>query len=224
MLGLATGSTPVSAYAQLVEWHRKGDLDFSRVTSINLDEYCGLDGSSDQSYRYFMNQHLFSKVNIAAQNTHVPCGTAPDVEAECARYDALIERMGGIDLQLLGIGHNGHIGFNEPSDRLIPGTHCVQLGERAPFRPTRASFQTPARFRAKPLPWGSAPFCRPAGCCWWPATTRLIFCAVHSMARLRRRFRLRFFSSTPTWWLLQPAICKRNGKASEPEQARRLFL
>lgn len=129
VLGLATGSTPIGTYEQLVEWYKKGDIDFSHVTSINLDEYCGLDVTSDQSYRYFMNTHLFDHVNIDKANTYVPDGKASDMEAECLRYDALIDSYGGMDLQLLGLGNNGHIGFNEPSDSFIPGTHCVDLAE-----------------------------------------------------------------------------------------------
>jgi len=129
VLGLATGSTPIGTYENLAELHKKGRVDFSQVTTINLDEYCGLEPTHDQSYRYFMNKHLFSKINIKLENTHVPNGKADDIDAECARYDDLIEKAGGIDLQLLGIGHNGHIGFNEPSDEFVPDTHCVSLAE-----------------------------------------------------------------------------------------------
>ncbi len=129
VLGLATGSTPIGTYKQLIEWYEKGDLDFSEVKSINLDEYVGLTGDHDQSYRYFMNTNLFNHVNIDKSKTNVPSGAAEDLEAECARYDALIESMGGIDLQLLGIGHNGHIGFNEPADSFVVPTHVVELGE-----------------------------------------------------------------------------------------------
>lgn len=129
VLGLATGSTPIGTYKQLVEWYNKGDIDFSKVTSINLDEYIGLDGSSDQSYRYFMNEHLFNHININMENTHVPNGKAKDMEAECKNYDELIADMGGIDLQLLGIGHNGHIGFNEPDHAFEKTTHIVHLGQ-----------------------------------------------------------------------------------------------
>lgn len=129
VLGLATGSTPIGTYKQLIEWYEKGDLDFSEVKSINLDEYVGLTGDHDQSYRYFMNTNLFNHVNIDKAKTNVPSGVAEDLEAECKRYDALIEEMGGIDLQLLGIGHNGHIGFNEPADSFVVPTHVVELGE-----------------------------------------------------------------------------------------------
>lgn len=129
VLGLATGSTPVGAYRQLVEWCEKGDLDFSRIHSVNLDEYKGLSGEHDQSYRYFMNHNLFDHVNICKENTNVPNGLAEDAQAECSRYDDVIRRLGGIDLQLLGIGGNGHIGFNEPCDVFEKGTHVVTLTE-----------------------------------------------------------------------------------------------
>lgn len=129
VLGLATGSTPIGTYEKLIEMNKAGKVDFSKVTSINLDEYVGLTGDHDQSYRYFMNDKLFNHVNINKENTNVPNGVAADIEAECKRYDALIEEKGGIDLQLLGIGHNGHIGFNEPCDIFEKNTHRVQLGE-----------------------------------------------------------------------------------------------
>ncbi len=129
VLGLATGSTPIGAYDQLVEWHRDNGLSFERVRSVNLDEYRGLGGDHDQSYRYFMNEHLFSRVNIDLKNTNVPNGLAADPAAECARYDNLIESLGGIDLQLLGLGRNGHIGFNEPADAFTLGAHVVELSE-----------------------------------------------------------------------------------------------
>ncbi|HZK27585.1 MAG TPA: glucosamine-6-phosphate deaminase [Thermoclostridium sp.] len=129
VLGLATGSTPIGTYAQLIELCKNGNVDFSQVTTINLDEYYGLDPSHDQSYRYYMNKNLLTKVNINLANTYLPNGKVEDVEAECTRYDKLIEELGGIDLQLLGIGHNGHIGFNEPSDEFVMDTYCVNLGE-----------------------------------------------------------------------------------------------
>lgn len=127
VLGLATGSSPLGTYANLAEKCRKGELDFSKVTSVNLDEYVGLDSGNDQSYRYFMNTNLFSKINIDINNTNVPNGCADDIEAECRRYDQLIESLGGIDLQLLGIGLDGHIGFNEPADKFVKDTNLVTL-------------------------------------------------------------------------------------------------
>lgn len=129
VLGLATGSSPIGTYDQLVEWYEKGDLDFSTVKTVNLDEYRGLTHDNDQSYYYFMHEHLFDRVNIDPANTNVPDGTEPDAEKECARYEELIKSYGGIDLQLLGLGHNGHIGFNEPADAYTVTTNCVDLTE-----------------------------------------------------------------------------------------------
>ncbi len=129
VLGLATGSTPIGTYKQLIEWYKKGDLDFSAVRSINLDEYVSLDGSNDQSYRYFMNDNFFDHINIDKNNTYVPCGVAEDLEKECEAYDKRIEDFGGIDLQLLGIGLDGHIGFNEPDSSFVKNTHVVDLHE-----------------------------------------------------------------------------------------------
>ena len=129
-LGLATGSTPLGIYDQLTEWYKKGDLDFSAVHSVNLDEYRGLPKENDQSYYYFMHKNLFDRVNIRLENTNVPNGMEPDAEKECRRYEKLIADLGGIDLQLLGLGHNGHIGFNEPGEAFEKETHCVDLQER----------------------------------------------------------------------------------------------
>ncbi|TGY96780.1 glucosamine-6-phosphate deaminase [Petralouisia muris] len=130
VLGLATGSSPIGTYQNLVKWHQQGDLDFSQVTTINLDEYKGLPRDNDQSYYYFMNEHLFSKVNINKDRTFLPDGTEPDSAAACQKYNEIIHATGGADLQLLGLGHNGHIGFNEPSDAFEKETHCVTLSER----------------------------------------------------------------------------------------------
>ena len=129
VLGLATGSTPIGVYDQLVEWYNKKDLSFLRTRSVNLDEYRGLSSTHEQSYRYFMQTHLFDRVDILPENTHVPNGLAADPDAECARYDQVIQNLGGIDLQLLGMGRNGHIGFNEPCDVFVMGTHLVNLTE-----------------------------------------------------------------------------------------------
>lgn len=129
VLGLATGSTPIGTYDQLVEWYNKGDLDFSEVTTVNLDEYKGLPRTNDQSYYYIMHQHLFDRVNIDPERTNVPNGMEPDAEKECGRYEELIRSLGGVDLQLLGLGHNGHIGFNEPGEAFEKETHCVDLTE-----------------------------------------------------------------------------------------------
>ena len=129
VLGLATGGTPVGAYAQLVDWYNKGDIDFSEVTTVNLDEYRGLPKEHPESYWSFMHRNLFDKVNIDPAKINLPDGTNPDAEDACAKYNQIIHAVGGIDLQLLGIGHDGHIGFNEPDDHFSKGTHCVDLTE-----------------------------------------------------------------------------------------------
>ena len=122
VLGLATGSTPIGTYKQLIEWYNNGDLDFAEVKTANLDEYKGLTRDNDQSYYYFMHENLFKHVNI-------PDGTEPDAAKECARYENVVHELGGVDLQLLGLGHNGHIGFNEPADEYPKETHIVDLQE-----------------------------------------------------------------------------------------------
>ena len=127
VIGLATGSTPIGAYKKLIEWYKTGQLDFSDVTTVNLDEYKGLDGDNDQSYRYFMNTNLFDHVNIDKTRTHVPDGTIEDPEEACKKYDESLDSVGRVDLQLLGLGHNGHIAFNEPTYEFSKGTHCVEL-------------------------------------------------------------------------------------------------
>lgn len=129
VLGLATGSTPIGTYARLVEQYEQGDLDFSGVTTVNLDEYKGLDRENDQSYYYFMHDHLFSKVNIDLKRTFLPDGMEPDAQKACQDYDRVIAAAGGVDIQLLGLGHNGHIGFNEPGEVFKAQTHCVDLTE-----------------------------------------------------------------------------------------------
>ncbi len=126
ILGLATGSSPLGTYAEMIKAHKNGDVDFSNVKTINLDEYVGLDGSNDQSYRYFMNDNLFSHINIDIANTYVPNGCAEDLQAACAEHDAHIAEF-GIDLQLLGIGLDGHIGFNEPADEFVKPTNIIEL-------------------------------------------------------------------------------------------------
>ena len=128
-IGLATGSTPIGTYQQLIDWYRKDDLDFAEVVTYNLDEYRGLAHDDPQSYHYFMRKNLFEHVNIDLANTHVPDGSNLDAEAACAEYDAMVKAEGYMDLQLLGIGNNGHIGFNEPDEVFSKGTHCVDLTE-----------------------------------------------------------------------------------------------
>ena len=129
VFGLATGSTPVGTYRQLIEWYEKGDLDFSRVSTVNLDEYRGLTHIDPQSYYYFMQENLFDHVNIDKAATHVPDGTNPDAADACAKHEQIIKSLGGIDLQLLGLGNNGHIGFNEPGAAFEKETHLVDLAE-----------------------------------------------------------------------------------------------
>lgn len=126
VLGLATGSTPIPAYEMLAQWYDRGVIDFDRVRTFNLDEYVGINHKNPLSYHAFMQEHLFSKVNLRPENVHLPSGNgAADAEA----YDKAIHDAGGIDIQLLGIGRNGHIGFNEPDDCFAKGTHCVELTE-----------------------------------------------------------------------------------------------
>lgn len=129
VLGLATGTTPIGAYQQLVAWHKRGDCDFSKVSTYNLDEYRGLTHDDEQSYHHFMSERLFKDINIDPKNTHVPDGSNLDAACACADYDRLVAAAGYPDLQLLGIGKNGHIGFNEPDDHFSKGTHCVDLTE-----------------------------------------------------------------------------------------------
>lgn len=129
VLGLATGTTPIGAYQGLIKKYESGSLDFSEVRTYNLDEYRGLTHEDPQSYHYFMNDQLFNHVNIDPANVHVPDGANTDADAACADYDRMVAEAGYCDLQLLGIGRNGHIGFNEPADEFSKGTHCVDLTE-----------------------------------------------------------------------------------------------
>ena len=138
VLGLATGSSPIGTYQELIAKYNAGDLDFSKVSTVNLDEYVGLDKDHDQSYAYFMRTNLFDHVNIDQANCNIPCGMNPDAEGECARYDAVIASFGGADLQLLGLGPNGHIGFIEPADVFVKNTNKVEL--------TKATIDANARF------------------------------------------------------------------------------
>ena len=129
VLGLATGSTPIGTYKRLIEMYNDKDLDFKKVKTANLDEYKGLTKDNDQSYYYFMYNNLFKDINIDMKNTNIPDGTEPDSEKECKRYEKVVKDLGGIDLQLLGLGHNGHIGFNEPKDYFVKETQCIDLQE-----------------------------------------------------------------------------------------------
>lgn len=127
ILGLATGSTPVGLYKELISSYEKGEISFEKVKSFNLDEYYPIKKTSDQSYYYFMNDNLFSHVNIKPENTDIPNGEAEDPEAECTSYDNRVSESAGVDIQILGIGQNGHIGFNEPDDKLDCSTHLTKL-------------------------------------------------------------------------------------------------
>ncbi|HEX9025123.1 MAG TPA: glucosamine-6-phosphate deaminase [Clostridium sp.] len=129
VLGLATGSTPMGTYKELIKMNKENEVDFSKVTTVNLDEYIGLSENDAQSYRYFMNENLFNQINIKKENTFVPNGLAKDIDEETKNYDKRIDELGGIDIQFLGIGANGHIAFNEPSDILISGTHLTELAQ-----------------------------------------------------------------------------------------------
>ena len=154
VLGLATGSTPVGAYKQLIEWNKEGYLSFKQVTTVNLDEYQGLSVTHDQSYRYFMNDNLFDHVDIDKARTNVPNGMASDIDAECKRYDALVKSLGGADLQLLGMGHDGHIAFNEPCDHFPVGTHLVELDPMTIQANARFFDNDPAKVPTKALTMG----------------------------------------------------------------------
>lgn len=143
VLGLATGSTPVDTYRLLAQKYASKDLDFSRTFSVNLDEYKGLSPEHPQSYRYFMNHQLFDHINLSKERTFIPDGTAENAREACLAYDEKIRSLGGIDLQLLGIGGNGHIGFNEPGDCFIKNTHLVTLTEET-RRANARFFSSPA--------------------------------------------------------------------------------
>ena len=142
VLGLATGSTPLGLYKELIRMHKKEGLDFSHVTTFNLDEYVGLTPDHDQSYHYFMNENLFKHINIDSQNVHVPSGTTDDYQAFCQWYEDRIDDCGGIDVQVLGIGSDGHVGFNEPGSSLMSRTRVKTL--------TRQTIEDNARFFDKP--------------------------------------------------------------------------
>lgn len=129
-LGLATGSTPEGTYQEMVQAYKDGKVSFASVKTVNLDEYEGLEGTHEQSYRYFMNKHLFSHVDINPEQTFVPSGVAKDIQKELETYEQRIRSAGGVDIQLLGLGHNGHIGFNEPDKVFSTVTHRVELNQR----------------------------------------------------------------------------------------------
>ena len=129
ILGLATGSSPLDIYRELIKMYRRDEISFKKVITVNLDEYVGLSSDHEQSYAHFMRSSLFDKIDIKRENTHIPNGIALDLKAECRRYDALLDLLGNLDLQLLGIGHNGHIAFNEPADDFSRNTEIVRLSD-----------------------------------------------------------------------------------------------
>jgi glucosamine-6-phosphate deaminase len=153
VLGLATGSTPLGVYAQLIDWYKKGDLDFSQVKTVNLDEYAGLRATDEHSYAYYMKTNLFDQINIDQRQTYLPDGMAQNIEEECRRYDRIIRMLGGIDMQLLGVGQNGHVGFNEPGDVFMKDTFCVTLSELTVRANTRF-FESEAEMPKKALTVG----------------------------------------------------------------------
>ena len=153
VLGLATGSTPVGMYKKLIEMNRAGEIDFSGVTTVNLDEYYPIAPDNDQSYRYFMNENLFDHVNINKARTFVPNGMADDPEAACEAYEAIVASVGAADIQVLGIGQNGHIGFNEPADALEVKTHVTGLTEST-IRANARFFASEADVPTKALTMG----------------------------------------------------------------------
>ena len=153
VLGLATGETPVGTYKELIRLHKEEGLDFSQATTFNLDEYAGLSPSHPQSYRYFMDKNLFDEINIKKENTHILSGLAEDLEAECASFEERIASAGGIDLQFLGIGSNGHIAFNEPGSARTSRTHLVDLAEST-IQDNARFFDDPSRVPRQALTLG----------------------------------------------------------------------
>jgi len=153
VIGLATGSTPLKTYQELVRLTGAGILNWSGVTTFNLDEYLGLPGDHEQSYRFFMMKNLFSKINLKTESIHVPNGMAEDPQAECLSYERQIRAHGGIDLQLLGLGHNGHIGFNEPDAAFTAMTHAVSLTEET-IKANARFFSSPAEVPQRALSMG----------------------------------------------------------------------
>ena len=175
VLGLPTGRTPIPLYRELAALHRARRADFSRATTFNLDEFLGLAGDDPRSYRAFMQRHLFDHINLPPRRIHFLNGAARDAAAECARYERAIARAGGIDLLILGLGANGHIGFNEPARRARRGD-APDRAQRAATRraPTpRCSTTASARSRARRCRWGWRRFFTPGGsCCWRPGARR----------------------------------------------------
>jgi len=192
VLGLATGSTPLGLYAELVRRYQAGEIDFSRARSFNLDEYYPIAGDHPQSYKYFMHENLFSKVNLA--NSQIPDSETSDPLAECARYDAAIEAAGGIDLMLLGIGHNGHIGFNEPAVTYSMGTGFVDLSESSMSANSRF-FSAAEKQPTKALSMG-------IGSIFNSKSIVLIICGAGKAAITRKLFEGKIHTDVPACFLL----------------------
>src|SRR6266511_2377378 len=187
VLGMATGSTPLGLYQELVRLHKKEQLDFSRVTTFNLDEYVGLPVNHPQSYHYFMHEHFFRHVNIPPHNINIPSGTTSNYAAFCEWYERRIGECGGIDLQILGIGTDGHIAFNEPTSSLSSRTRLKTLSKQTSTT-TRASSTSARTCRCMPSRWASARSSMRASWCWW------------RVARQRRkRSRKRSRDRSPAW-------------------------
>lgn len=209
VLGLATGRTMEGIYARLAQAHEQGTLDFSCVTSFNLDEYVGLSAEDPRSYHYYMQDHLFRFVNIDLHRTHLPDGAATDLDAECAAYEAQIARSGGIDLQLLGIGDTGHIGFNEPPSSFDTRTRCVELMRPRANKMPQCSVATPTPSRMRRSPWVSAPFSTPAAYSSSPPVPpKLALSPRRWKGRSRRKSALRLSACirTTSSFLTKPAL------------------
>lgn len=155
VLGLATGGSPVGAYKKIVEAYNNGEVDFSGVTTINLDEYRGIKRNHEQSYWSFMQENLFKHVNVREDHIFIPNGENLNSEEVCREYDKIIENAGGIDMQLLGIGLDGHIGFNEPADHFEKNTHCVELTEST-IEANKRFLRVRMKFRVRHIPWDPA--------------------------------------------------------------------
>lgn len=158
VLSIATGGTPLDTYQELIHLHQAHQLSFKQTKTVNLDEYAGLDPDHENSYMTYMKRHLFDHIDLPQDQYFLPNGAAPDLEKECLRYDQLIQDIGGIDLQLLGIGQNGHIGFNEPGTPFNSKTHVVQLDENTREQPMQDTFLLLIRCLHMPLPWALQAF------------------------------------------------------------------
>lgn len=168
VLGLATGSSPIGTYQELIRRHKAGEVDFSRCSTVNLDEYVGLPADHDQSYAYFMRHNLFEHVNFRTECLNIPNGLEKDAQKECARYDGVIRELGGIDMQLLGLGPNGTSASTSRTTSSPPGP-IWSSSRKAPSRPTSAFLPARRTCPAMPIPWASGTLCRPAGSLWWSA-------------------------------------------------------